>query len=167
MTFHQLYRRAKTKKNTIVRSDFVYTVRFLGVWFDSRLTRREHIEKMVGRCKRLVNVMRGLSGQEWGADRLALKTIYISMIRSIMDYNCLVYGSANKSNLIKLDRIQSQALRICCGASLTSPVSALQVEMGKMPLQIRRQQLIVSYWANLRGQSGNHPTKKALRPMGT
>ncbi len=54
----------------------VYTVRFLGAWFDSRLTWREHIEKMVGRCKRVVNVMRGISGQEWGADRLALKAIY-------------------------------------------------------------------------------------------
>ncbi len=55
----------------------VYSVRFLGAWFDSRLTWREHIGKMVGRCKRVVNVMRGISGQEWGADRLALKAIYI------------------------------------------------------------------------------------------
>lgn len=86
------------------------------------------------------------------------------MIRSILDFGCLVYGSANKSHLIKLNRIQSQALRICCGACLTSPVLALRVEMGEMPLQIRRQQLMVSYWANLRGQNGNHPRKKVLRP---
>lgn len=142
----------------------VRTVRFLGVWFDNRLNWRAHIEKMVGRCKRVVNVMRCISGQEWGADRLALKTIYISMIRSIMDYGCMVYGSANKSHLIKIERIQSQALRICCGAYSTSPVSALQVEMGEMPLQIRRQQLMASYWANLRGQREDHPTRKVLSP---
>lgn len=81
----------------------------------------------------------------------------------MFDYGCLVYCSANKTNLIKLDRIQYQASRICCGACLTSPVSAVQVEMGEMPLQIRRQQLMASYWANLRGQSENHPTKKVLR----
>ncbi len=77
----------------------------------------------------------------------------------------MVYGSVNKSNLIKLDRIQSQALRICGGACLTSPVTALQVEMGEMPLQIRREQLIVSYWANLSGQNENHPTKKSVGNM--
>lgn len=70
------------------------------------------------------------------------------MIRSILDLFSIWFG--NKSHLIKLDRIQTQALRICWGACLTSPVSALQVEMGEMPLQIRRQQLMVSYWANLK-----------------
>uniref|UniRef100_A0A672Q0W8 Ankyrin-1-like n=1 Tax=Sinocyclocheilus grahami TaxID=75366 RepID=A0A672Q0W8_SINGR len=123
----------------------------------------------VGTVQRLINWTNGERAnlQKSGRGPTLFHTtvyIYISLIRSIMDYGCLVYGSANKSNFIQLDRIQSQALRICYGAFLTSPVSALQVEMGEMPLQIRRQQLIVSYWANLRGQSGNHPTKKVLRP---
>ncbi len=45
----------------------VYSVRFLGAWFDSRLTWREHIGKMVGRCKRVVNVMRGISRSGMGS----------------------------------------------------------------------------------------------------
>ncbi len=102
----------------------VYSVKFLGAWFDSRLTWREHIGKMVGRCKRVVNVMRGISGQEWGADRLALKAISISMIRSIMDYGCLVYGSANKSNLIKLENSVPSPKNMLWGMSNISGYSS-------------------------------------------
>ncbi len=46
-----------------------------------------------------------------GSLTLALKTIYSTMIRAILDYGCMVYGSAAKSQLGKLERIQSQALR--------------------------------------------------------
>lgn len=38
------------------------------------------------------------------------------MIRSALDYGCLVYGNAAKTNLPKLDVVQAKALRVCCGA---------------------------------------------------
>ncbi len=137
-------------------------IRFLGMWFDAKVTWNNHISKMEGKCKKILNVMRCISGREWGADRLALKTIYSTMIRAILDYGCMVYGSAAKSQLGKLERIQSQALRICCGAYPSSPVSALQVEMGEMPVHLRRKQLILTYWASLKGQQDNHPIKGLL-----
>ena len=45
----------------------------------------------------------------------------------------------------------------------SSPVPALQVELGEMPLELRRKQLMGNYWANLRGQSETHPTKGVLK----
>ena len=45
----------------------------------------------------------------------------------------------------------------------SSPVPALQVELGEMPLELRRKQLMGNYWANLRGQSESHPTKGVLK----
>ncbi len=65
-----------------------------------------------------------------------MKSIYIALIRSVLDYGSIVYDSAAKT-LLKFDVIQAQALRLCCGAFKTTPVSALQVEVGEMPLQIR------------------------------
>ncbi len=88
----------------------------LGVWFDARLTWKVHIDSVVNKCKKVLNVMRCLVGSEWGADRSGLKAIYIGLIRSVMDYGCVVYGSASKTLLKKLDVIQAQALRICSGA---------------------------------------------------
>ncbi len=140
----------------------VKVIRFLGLWFDSKVTWNCHLSKMEEKCKKILNVMRCISGREWGADRIALKTIYTTMLRAILDYGCLTYRSATKSQLGKLQRIQSQALRICCGAFSSSPVPALQVEMGEIPVHLRRKQLILTYWANLKGQKDNHPTKCLL-----
>lgn len=56
----------------------------------------------------------------------------------------------------------AQALRLCCGAVMTTPISALQVEVGEMPLTLRRKQLRVNYWANLQSQKDTHRTKKIL-----
>ena len=39
--------------------------RFLGVYFDTRLTWAEHIESVVGKCKKVLNVMRCLTGKKW------------------------------------------------------------------------------------------------------
>ncbi len=88
-----------------------------------------------------------------------MKSIYIALIRSVLDYGSIVYDSAAKTLLKKLDVIQAQALGLSCGAFKT-PVSALQVEVSEMPLQIRRKQLMMN-WVNLQGHSEDrHPTVK-------
>lgn len=106
--------------------------------------------------------MRCLTGSVWGADRVALRNIYIALVRSVLEYGCIVFGSAAGTSLKRLDKIQAQALRLCCGAVMTTPISALQVEVGEMPLTLRRKQLRVNYWANLQSQKDTHRTKKIL-----
>lgn len=61
---------------------------------------------------------------------------YIAMIRSVLDCGSMAYGLAAKSHLVKLDRIQAQALRIYCGAYVSTPIALLQVEVKEMPLDI-------------------------------
>ncbi len=66
--------------------------------------------------KHIINVMRCLTGREWGgASCQSLKIIYVALIRSAMDYGSIVYTSAARSHLKKLDVIQTQALRVCSG----------------------------------------------------
>ena len=49
------------------------------------------------------------------------------------------------------------------GAFKSSPVPALQVEMGEMPLSLRRKRLMANYWVNLKGHNDSHPTKGVLK----
>ena len=60
-------------------------VKFLGVIFDERMTWKNHINHVEDRCKRRMNLMRCISGQNWGADKKWLMHIYIAMIRSVID----------------------------------------------------------------------------------
>lgn len=93
----------------------------------------------------MLNIVRCLEGRDWEAHRASLKMLYIGLIMLLLDYGCIVCESASKTGLKKLDSIQYQALRVCCGAQKTNPVSALQVEMGEMPLEIRREQISLIY----------------------
>ncbi|XDV17936.1 hypothetical protein PO909_023724 [Leuciscus waleckii] len=130
--------------------------------FDARLTWAGHIEKVIVKCKKVLNVMRCLAGVDWGASRKALKGIYDALIKSVIDYGCIAYRDAAKTTLAKLD-VQAQALRICSGAFHTSPAVAIQVEMDEMPLTLRREQLTANYWANLQGQDRSHPTRAVIQ----
>lgn len=144
--------------------DKVDCFKYLGIWFDERLTWKTHIGKMTEKYKKVLNILRCLQGNDWGADRTALRALYVGLIRSVLDYGCLVYGSAAKTLLNDLDRVQYQALRLCCGAVKTTPVAALQVEMGEQPLELRRRQIALTYWANLKGHSDSHIAQSVLKP---
>lgn len=125
--------------------------KFLGVWMDERVTWNCHINKVASNCEKVMNILRSLAGSGWGAERDTLFMIYQAMIRSKLDYGCIIFGAAAKTTLAKLDRVQAKALRACSGAFRTTPIPALLVEMGEMPLRIRRDKLGLHYWAKLRG----------------
>uniref|UniRef100_A0A3B3YS32 Reverse transcriptase domain-containing protein n=1 Tax=Poecilia mexicana TaxID=48701 RepID=A0A3B3YS32_9TELE len=56
--------------------------RFLGVVFDKKLTWGNHIEHIMEKSKKVLNIMRCLAGLTWGANFDSLKNIYVSLIRS-------------------------------------------------------------------------------------
>jgi len=64
--------------------------------------------------------------------------IYRSLIRSILDYGAVALDSMSEYNKKKLDVIQMKALRIASGAICGTANSAIQVDMGEPPLQLRR-----------------------------
>ncbi len=57
----------------------------MGLWSDALLTWKSHIGKVKDKCKKVSYIMRCLTGTVWGADRVALKNIYIALIRSVLD----------------------------------------------------------------------------------
>ena len=72
-----------------------------------------------------------------------------------MDYGCLVYGSASKTALTKLDPVHKQGLRLSLGAFRSSPVESLYVEAHEPPLEIRREKLALQYILKLKANPAN------------
>lgn len=89
------------------------------------------------RCKKVLTVMRCLVGTEWGEEGVGLRTIdWIDKV-NIRLWMCSVSVCSRQSS--QTDLIQYQAfLR-------STQTSALQIEMGKMPLDL------LSYWVNVQG----------------
>ena len=110
-------------KNGIIK--FESSVKFLGVIFDRRLTWRAHIQYVINRCNKRMNLLRAVSGNDWGADKKTLLTLYRTLIRSVVDYGSIAYDNASKTTKKLLDQSQSKALRICCGAMMMTPIAAM------------------------------------------
>ena len=87
---------------------------------------------------------------EWGADRKVMLRLYISLVRSKLDYGCIVYGSARKSYLQMLDPIHNHGLRLCLGAFRTSPVESLYVDAHEPCLGARRVKLSLQYASKIK-----------------
>ena len=103
-------------------------------------------------------------------DKKILLTLYKALILSKIDYSPQAYNSASK-----LDIIQKHALRIATRAYYSTPINALEVECGIKPLHLRREEIILKYWArssplgqalpinNLVTDHGCHTTKRASK----
>ena len=87
-----------------------------------------HIKYLKARCLKPLNILKVRSRTEWGAEQTNLLKLYRSLVRSKLDYGCLVYGSASKTALAKLDLVHDQGLRLSLGAFRSSPVESSYVE---------------------------------------
>ena len=118
--------------------------KFLGLVFDRRLTFRAHVKYPKTVCDKALNVLRVVGHTDWGADKVVLLRLYRALVRSKLDYGCIVYGSASRSVLRTLDAVNHAGLRICLGAFRTSPVQSLYIKAGKTSLSLRRLRLAMN-----------------------
>ena len=97
-------------------------------------------------CKEALSLIRVVAHLKWGGDRDTLLMLYRAIVRSKLDYGCIVYGTASDTNLRQLDSIHNSGLRLALGAFCTSPVSSLYTEANEAPLEGRRLKLSEHYY---------------------
>ena len=129
--------------------------KFLGLIWDPKLSFKEHILYLREKCQSSLNLLKVLSHSDWGASRKCLLKLYRSLIRSKLDYGCIVYRNASDSLLKMLDPIHNQGLRLSLGAFKSSPVESLYVEANELPLRERRQELVMKYGLRIKGNPSN------------
>ena len=100
----------------------------MGLLFDKKLSCISHIKALKAKCLKALDILKELSNTDWGGDRSVLLNLYRSLVRSKLDYGSIVYGSARKSYLKRLDTIHHQGLRLALGAFRTSLVENLYAE---------------------------------------
>ena len=59
-----------------------------------------------------LDIIKVIANQQWGADKSVLLKLYRSLIRSKLDYGCIVYGSARPSYLKMLNTVLHQGIRL-------------------------------------------------------
>ena len=102
-----------------------------------------------------------MSSTDWGADSTVLLNLYRSLIRSKLEYECIVYGSDRPSYIKLLDTVHYQGLRLSLGAFRTSPVESLYVGANEPSLENRCIKLGMQYATKLKA----HPSDPACGCM--
>ena len=133
----------------------VKEAKFLGLIFDTKLTFKNHIKYLKTSCQKALDILRVVGHTGWGADRIVLLRLYRRLVRSKLDYGCIVYGSARRSILKQLDPIHHQGLGIALGAFRTSPAQSLYIEAHEPSLTIRRLKLSLNYVLKLKSLPEN------------
>lgn len=141
--------------------------RVLGIIFDSpKLTLKHHITYLKDECSRRLNIMRALSSNRWGASRNLLRRVYISFIRSKIEYGSTIYDDFTNTMQQKLNVIQNTALRIMLGARKTSPILSLEIEAYIVPLDIRFKLLFMKWYYKIMYSPEDHLYPEIGREVG-
>ena len=106
--------------------------KFLGVTFDSALCFDTHVKNVVTKCRRRLNVLKALRGSDWGADTSLILGVYQQFIRPVLLYGSIAFCRASKTQVLKLQRIENNALRIAMRLPVYTPTEWLH-QNANMP----------------------------------
>ena len=117
-------------------------LRFLGVYFDQKLSFAYHIDQLMTKCNQRMWMIKQYCKYFSRRDVLEM---YHLWIRSLLDYACVVYNMAAERDLTKIDSFQRKCLRVLLHSGQLCSGTTIEVETGFCPLDIRRQQLGSAY----------------------
>ena len=143
------------------------TQRVLGVIFDApRLSLNAHIKTIKDDCVGRLCILRSISSNRWGASRNLLRRVYISFIRSKLEYGSIVFDELTKGQLQKLNMIQNGALRTILGARKTSPIMSLEIESYILPIDLRFKLLFIKWFSKIMYSPINMGSGEISQEMG-
>lgn len=137
-------------------------IRWLGIWFDRKLTFKIHVEKRTASAIRMFHSISRLASTVRGLSFQAMRKLYIACIASISDFGVPIWWKQQKHLLEKFNKIQNQALRKILGAFKHSPLDGLEIEACLPPSKIRLNKLCENYALRIIKLNDSHPVKQRV-----
>jgi ribonuclease HI len=139
---------------------------YLGLKFDQKLTWGSHIEDTERKATRRLQLMKKLSGTNWGADIQITRQVYTGHIRPTLEYGMSTYATAANTNLQKLDKIQNAGLRIITGGLKSTPITTMEATAGLQNLKERRDEKVTIMTEKFR-RLKHHPMHGKIQELTT
>jgi hypothetical protein len=117
----------------ITRTSFI---KDLGVYFDSKLHFHDHVDSIFSECIKLLGLIRSMT---YGFSSLeCLCTLYITLVRSRLEYASVVWNSITSTDANKLERIQQKFASVCVYRFFSNVSYAYNAALDKLGLQSLR-----------------------------
>ena len=98
------------------------SLRYLGIHFDRMLTYKMQVKSTKLRCKKGLSALKAMASK--GIEQRHLFLLYQSVILSVIDYG-VGLTTLSQSNLLKLDRVQNEAMRVILGTTKDTPIETM------------------------------------------
>jgi ribonuclease HI len=108
----------------------------LGIIIDDKITWKPHIDNLIT-CNKALNIIKATCHKWCGADPACARNLYKALVRSGLEYGGCLISSASDTQWLRIERMQSRALRLTTRAFPSSPIPALLMEAGCLPLRAR------------------------------
>jgi hypothetical protein len=114
------------------------SMRWLGIFFDRKLSFRYHVEVMANRALSTVNGLRMLANTVCGMSFLNMRLLYKTVVLPVLTFGAAVYFSGHRQKCLVniLQRTQNAALRHMAGAFRTTPTEALHHIAAILPIDL-------------------------------
>ncbi|GFY23876.1 putative RNA-directed DNA polymerase from transposon BS [Trichonephila clavipes] len=122
--------------------------KYLGFVLDPEILGNKHIDNIVFKARERLNILRYISGRDWGADAGTLRNMYISLMKPILEYGFPVYCSASVTNLQKFEKVQLSVAWIITGLRNTCPRDIVLFEADLHPLSLMRHACLTNTTTN-------------------
>ena len=116
--------------------NFVEYHKHLGITLGSNGSWSNHIDNILASASKTIAIMKKM---KYNLSRRALNQIYLSYVRPILEYSCIVWDGCTEQCSEKLEKLQNEAARIVTGLTKSVSLAKLYQECGWDSLADRRQ----------------------------
>jgi len=120
------------------------STKYLGVHMDNKLSWKNHVEHTINKVNQRLRLIKRLARATWGSTQDTMNTTYKTYVKPVMKYGSEVLVTASNSTLKALETTQNNALRLTTRGMKTTPIHALQLYTGHLPItcEIKQQATI-------------------------
>ena len=123
--------------------------RLLGVHWDTHFCFGAHAVEMAKAGKARLQTLRLLAGTSWGCSKETLTTAYKQYIEPLLTYAAPVWApNASSSSILRLQRVQSAALRVISGCHSATRSEHLHQETKILPVAAKLDLLCSQFLAS-------------------
>jgi hypothetical protein len=124
--------------NTHYRVTAMDTLKYLGFFFDSRLSWKHHIEVMCNRARASLKSLQLLGNSVRGLDQAKWRLAYNAICLPVLTYGCQLWYTGKQIILVrKLQIVQNDAVKLISGTFRTTPREPLHQLLNILPMDLR------------------------------
>lgn len=112
-------------------------VRFLGLILEEKLNWTPHIENIINKSTKYINILKSVCNKHWGMDPHIGLTFYRATVRAVLDFGSIFYVNSARTKLNKVHIIQYRAIRLVMGYLNSTPIDVILQEAREKTISER------------------------------